>query len=270
MSSGKLPLIPIGALGIGFLLAIIAPLVGDMGLAILLRAVVVAIAGFLLFGLFALAKVTWETIEAYRNDFKDRARQKSVAQEAAAAAKRGQRRQQLIADLGTDSAALVESANAAISRVAASEAARGGWLGDVDFTADIAAITENLRKAHELRATAQQLSTLNQPTAQDQKILADAQRIATDLEAKANKRIGLIRQLAVEAEKVDSSLRREREDTRTAEQRAELQAKLSAMVYGAEALPTTDTGESTAADSVMARIQAYRELKNQIQHIQVD
>ena len=54
MSSGKLPLIPIGALGIGFLLAIIAPLVGDMGLAILLRAVVVAIAGFLLFGLFAL------------------------------------------------------------------------------------------------------------------------------------------------------------------------------------------------------------------------
>lgn len=39
---------------------------------------------------------------------------------------------------------LVESAGTSVKQVLASEAARAGWLGDVDFTADIKGIAGNL------------------------------------------------------------------------------------------------------------------------------
>jgi hypothetical protein len=65
-------------------------------------------------------------------------------------------------------------------------------------------------------------------------------------------------------DQLDKSLHDEREDARTAEQRAELHAKLSAMLYGIEATPDT-TPTDSAADGVMARVMAYREIKNQIQ-----
>jgi len=75
--------------------------------------------------------------------------------------------------------------------------------------------------------------------------------------------VELIGKCAMEAQRIDKSLRTEREDARLAEQRAELHAKLSAMLYGIEA--TQDVGPTdSAADAVMARVQAYREIKNQI------
>ena len=46
-------------------------------------------------------------------------------------------KQQRIEALGSANAARVRSAQAAVKQVVASEAARTGWLGDVDFTADL-------------------------------------------------------------------------------------------------------------------------------------
>ena len=173
-------------------------------------------------------------------------------------------KQERIDALGATNAARVDSAQAAVTRVIASEAARAGWLGDVDFTADITGITENFRKVHALRKVADELSALDNRCADDQRILTEAKTTAANLEGAANERVDLIEKCATEAKLVDESLHAERVDARTAEQRAALHAKLSSMLYGIEAAPDTTPADS-AADAVMARVQAYREIKNQIQ-----
>jgi len=262
VSSGKKRLGPVGAVGIIFVIAIVAALSGGLPRPL----VAIIVVGFLL---FALGKVSWEAIQHYRIEFARSIQVKREAQEAAAKDERSKRKQRLVAELGSKNAALVESAEAAVKRVTDSEAACADWLGDVDFTADIAAITDSLRKEHELSDVAEQLSTLANPSANDREILADARRTAADLAATASNRIKLIQQCAAEAELVDDSLRQERDDAWTAEQRAELQAKLSSMLYGIEATPSMDTG-SAAADSVIARVQGYREVKNQIRLVRGD
>lgn len=173
-------------------------------------------------------------------------------------------KQQRIGTLGKQNAALVESALSSVKQVGASEAARAGWLGDIDFSADVKAITGNFEKAHALRGVIGKLSALDKPSAEDRKILAEAKTTAANLEAVAIERVELIGKCAKEAQLIDKSLRTEREDARVAEQRAELHAKLSAMLYGIEASPET-TQQDSAVDAVMARVQAYREIKNQIQ-----
>lgn len=191
--------------------------------------------------------------------------------EARAAADRQERedrarreKQWRIQALGKKNAALVESALADVEKVAASEAARAGWLGDVDFSADVAAITANFEKAHALRKVISQLAALDNPGPDDKKILAEARATVADLDDAAVERVEMIAKCAREARLVDESLRNERKAARTAEQRAELHAKLSAMLYGIEAAPATAPQQS-AADAVMARVQAYRDIKNQIQ-----
>lgn len=173
-------------------------------------------------------------------------------------------KQQRIRDLGKENAALVESTLASVRRLVASEAARDGWLGDVDFTADITAITENFKKAHTLRKVAEKLAALDNPSEDDRKLLAEAMHTTGRLESAAGERVALIERCAAEASLIDESLEDERKDARTAEQRAELHGQLSAMLYGIEATPDTTTTGS-AADGVMARVLAYREIKSQIQ-----
>ena len=175
-------------------------------------------------------------------------------------------KQQGIEALGAKNAARVEHAIAAIDQIAASEAARAGWLGDVDFTADLNGIIGNLRKAHDLRKVADQLSGLDKPSADDRKILVEAKAAIETLEGAAVERVKLIEKCATEARLVDESLRKERDDALTEEQRAELHAKLSVMLYGIKATPDA-TSTETATDAVIARVCAYREIKNEIQHV---
>ena len=68
-----------------------------------------------------------------------------------------------VAELGLKNVALVESARAAAERVVNSEAARAGWLGDVDFAADLELITAGFRKAYPLRRVIGELSALDNP-----------------------------------------------------------------------------------------------------------
>lgn len=175
-------------------------------------------------------------------------------------------KQRRIEALGKQNAALVDSALSAVAQVAASEAARAGWLGDIDFSADIKGITDNFEKAHSLRAVTNDLSALKKPSADDRKIIAEARTTIANLERAAIERVELIQKCATEAKLIDQSLHTERVDAVVAEQRAELHAKLSAMLYGIEATPEAVPTDS-AVEAVMARVQAFREIKNQIQQI---
>ena len=150
-----------------------------------------------------------------------------------------------------------------------SEAARTGWIGDVDFTADLRGIMDTFRHAHDLSRVAYPLSALENPSAEDRRILADANATIVKLEGAAYPRVELIKKCALEVELIDKSLHDERQQAKTAGQRAELSAKLSAMLYGIEATPDAMPTE-TATDAVIARVWAYREIKNQIQHVRDD
>lgn len=201
-------------------------------------------------------------------DKHDRAKR---AAEAAAAQKRRdeairQAKQDLITLIGEKNALLVNSARTSVELVQDSEAAQAGWLGDVDFTADVNGIIENFRKAYDLRKVADELSALANPSADDRRILGEAKGTAERLEHAGIECVRLISKCAGEARRVDDSLRKEREEARTAEQRAQLHGKLSAMLYGIEATPAASPEDSTA-DAVMARVVAYREIKSQIQRI---
>jgi len=213
--------------------------------------------------IYAIVKKAEESrIEAAK-----RARAEEAARAAAAKREREERahseKQHRVDTLGESNASLVEEALAAVKQVAASEAARAGWLGEVDFSADISWVTDSFAKAHSLREMADRLSALSKPSADDRRILAEAKATIAELENAAEQRVRLISRCAVEARHIDESLRTEREDAKVAEQRAELHAKLSAMLYGIEAAPQT-TSKDSAADAVMARVQAYREIKQQI------
>ncbi|MDZ7883203.1 MAG: hypothetical protein U5N53_09940 [Mycobacterium sp.] len=221
----------------------------------------------------ALCLVTWtvhslvKSVEASRIEAENRERAERAARAAAAKREREDKNrrevQRRIDTLGNANASLVEAALHSVKQVAASEAARAGWLGDVDFTADIAWINRSFAKAHALRGVTGKLSALNKPSADDRSILAEAEGTIAELEGAAKERVELIGRCAVEARHIDESLRTEREDAKVAEQRAELHGTLSAMLYGIEAAPDT-TPTNSAVDGVMARVQAYREIKQQI------
>jgi gas vesicle protein len=211
-----------------------------------------------------------------RNSFRRGMRQVREAQETAAkkqAAAAKQKAQEIVRTekaqrvqaLGSRYASILEATLASVRHdIVGSEAARAGLLGDVDFDADIRGVTDNLRKAHELQKVADRLAALDKPGSDDRKLLAEANTTVAKLETAALNRVELIAQCATEAQLVDKSLHDERQDAQTSAQRAELHAKLSAMLYGIEATPDT-TPTDSAADAVLVRVRAYREIKNQIQ-----
>ena len=165
--------------------------------------------------------------------------------------------------LGPRYAVTVENTLKAVRDIRNSEAARAGLLGDVEFDADIRGITDNLKKAHALQKVADTLAALDSPSSDDRKILAEASSTVAKLETAALNRVELVAKCATEAKLVDKSLQDEREEAKTSAQRAELHAELAAMLYGIEATHDT-TPTDSAASSVLLRVRAYREIKNQI------
>jgi hypothetical protein len=198
--------------------------------------------------------------EGIKQRRKEKAHQQRIEQEW----REEEAHRQRIESFGAKNAAPVESALAAVRSVVASEAAREGWLGDVDFTADLGGITENFRKVHALRTEVEKLTVLDNPSTDDRRVLADANVAIAKLEQAAFLRVELIKKCATEAQLIDNSLHDERQDHKTAGQREESNAKLSAMLYGIKATPDAMPTEA-ATDVVMVRVQAYREIKNQIQ-----
>lgn len=172
-------------------------------------------------------------------------------------------RERLRAQLAARNAESLESALAAAQELSASEAARAGWLGDIDFTEDIAIIGEKFQQAQALREVADRLSLLDRPNADDRRLLEEANDAIADLEAAAAGRVDLIKQCAASARGIDVSLRDERAEADTEAKRAELHSRLNAMLFGIEAAHNR-TPTDSAADAVMSRVQAYREITERI------
>ena len=205
-----------------------------------------------------------------------RQRKQQVEQRAAAlaAARRKLEEQARLEDkqrvdtLGKHGAALVKRAKSSVQRIVSSEAARTGWLGEVEFTPDLEDIEANLLKARALRRKSDDLSALPKANDDDRKIIAEAKTTIAHLERRTKERVELLERCASEAHLIDESLRREREEVRLAEKREELHGELAAMLYGVEAAGAVQT--ESAADAVMARVQAYREIKGQIERARDD
>ena len=197
-----------------------------------------------------------EAVTAGRRERAMRAEETRVAHQAAATTRR-------VEILGATNARYVEKALSAAERIAESQAAQDGWLGDVDFSEDIRGIEEAFGRSQELRSVAVELQALPNPTSADRKLLADAVTAAKALVSDGRERADLIGRCADEADRIDESLRAEQERTRTEEQREELQRKLNSMLYGVEASTSVTSAESVA-DQVLARVAGYREIKQQI------
>jgi hypothetical protein len=205
---------------------------------------------------------------------KNTLKEKRQRTERLAAARRNQEEKarmeekQRVEALGKQGAALVNRAKAAVRQIMSTEAARDGWLGDIEFAPDIEEIEVSLLKAHALQGKSNELSALPKPSDGDRKIIAEVKTTTARLGHKAKERVELLEKCASEARLIDKSLREEREEAQLAEKREELHGELAAMLYGIEAIPETPSGST--ADAVMARVQAYREIKRQIERARDD
>lgn len=178
------------------------------------------------------------------------------------ARRRTQLRAQRVEQFGFTGVELFEDAERSVSRIAASEAARTGWLGDpadVDFRADLEAIAENLRRAAEIRRIRADAATIRHFTDADKQMLADAKRAVARLEDSVKQRVALIAECAKQAGDIDKALGDDRERVVMSKRRAELRKRLGPILYGAEQIPTETSSES--ADVVTARAAAFHELR---------
>ncbi|WP_279104284.1 hypothetical protein [Gordonia paraffinivorans] len=174
-------------------------------------------------------------------------------------------------DFGSDGARLYESAEAAIARIAGSEAARAGWLGDpadFDFRADLWSIAANLRRAEEIRKVMAGAAGIRRFTRTDEQMLDDARRTVAALEQSVQRRVELIGECARQAEDIDRALREERENAEDARRREELRGRLGTVLYGSPATPAEEGSES--ADVVKARAAAFHELKALVDKHRID
>lgn len=206
------------------------------------------------------------------------ARQKKQQLEQRAAALKASKRKleeqarledkQRVDALGKQGAALLKLATSSVQRLVSTEAAKGGWLGDVDFAPDLEEIEANLLKARALRRKADELSALSTPDVDDREIIAEAKSTTAHLERRTKERVELLEKCGSEARLIDESIRREREGAQLAVKREELHGELAAMLFETEA--TRATHDQSSTDAVMSRVQAYRDIKGEIERARDD
>lgn len=179
--------------------------------------------------------------------------------------------QQRKREFGAAGARLYEQADASVSMIAASEAARTGWLGDpadFDFRADLEAIAANLRRAEKIRTVTADASSIRDFSPTDKQMLQDAKAEIAKLESSVKQRVELIGKCAQQAADIDRALRVERESVVMAKRREELRGRLGPILYESQPMPSDSPSES--ADVVTARAAAFHELKALIDKHRLD
>lgn len=160
---------------------------------------------------------------------------------------------------------LLENAEAAVERIQRTEAAQAGWLGDpadLDFSADLQFIADNTANARRLRNLIFELGGIPNPSPADRTLITDAEREIDSLAVHSIERTRLLESCAEKAERIDESLREDRENERNELHRDEVRARMSALLYGTGAVPASTPSES--ADRVVALTAAFQELKDTI------
>ena len=149
-----------------------------------------------------------------------------------------------------------------VATIAASEAARTGWLGDpadFDFRADLETIAATLRRAEKIRTVTADASSIRDFNQADKQMLRDAELEIARLQSSVKQRVELIGKCAQQAADIDRALREERESDVMAKRREDLRGRLGPILYGSQKLPIDSPSES--GDVVTARAAAFHELK---------
>jgi len=171
-------------------------------------------------------------------------------------------KQQRKQEFGPAGARLYEQADACVATIAASEAARTGWLGDpadFDFRADLETIAATLRRAEKIRTVTADASSIRDFNQADKQMLRDAELEIARLQNSVKQRVELIGKCAQQASDIDRALREERESGVMAKRREDLRGRLGPILYGSQKLPLDSPSESV--DVVTARAAAFHELK---------
>ena len=165
-------------------------------------------------------------------------------------------------EFGAAGARLYEQADVSVATIAASEAARTGWLGDpadFDFRADLETIAATLRRAEKIRTVTADASSIRDFNQSDKQMLRDAELEIAKLQSSVKQRVELIGKCAQQASDIDRALREERESDVMAKRREDLRGRLGPILYGSQKLPIDSPSESV--DVVTARAAAFHELK---------
>lgn len=192
--------------------------------------------------------------------------QQRVEQRKQRVEQRKQRERERVERLGKDGIKTLVQMKAAVKRIAETEAAREGWLGDaaeINFSADLLLTEDQLAKMAAIRAMIGEAKRLPNPTDDDKEMAKEAEAAVRKLEAAVRERIQMIEGCARKAEEVDETLRAERRRAAVAEQRDALRGRLGAMLSGVELTP--DSPPSDSVDAVNTRAEAFRELKDSIE-----
>jgi len=171
-------------------------------------------------------------------------------------------KQQRKQEFGSAGARLYALAEASVATIAASEAARTGWLGDpgdFDFRADLETIAATLRRAEKIRTVTADASSIRDFNQADIQMLNDAKLEIAKLQSSVKQRVELIGKCAQQASDIDGALREERESDVMAKRREDLRGRLGPILYGSQTLPIDSPSESV--DVVTARAAAFHELK---------
>lgn len=167
-----------------------------------------------------------------------------------------------IEEFGEEGVRLIARASGAVQRILATEAAREGWLGqssDLDFSGDQIMITESLKRVTALRIVIAESVAMPDRTADDNRLIKDAENAQSDLQAAVRQRVRKLLACAHGAEEVDQVLRREREELLIADRRDDLRSRLAALVHRTEIASTNRDLDS--ADAVSARVAGFHELR---------
>lgn len=174
-------------------------------------------------------------------------------------------------EFGSAGTRLYEEADAAVSTILGSEAARTGWLGDpadFDFRADLEAIAASLRRAEKIRTVTADASSIRDFSQADKQMLHDAKAEIDKLQSAVGQRVELMGKCAQQAAGIDRALGEERERDVMAKRREELRGRLGPILYGSQKVPIDSPSES--ADTVTARAAAFHELKALIDKQRLD
>ncbi len=214
---------------------------------------------------FVPALLGTKSVAIARRDREREEERRRLAERKRRVEQRQRRERERVERLGKDGLKKLVQIKGAVKRIGETEAAREGWLGDtrdISFSANLRLIEDQLEQIVTLRAKTGKSKRLPHATEADKQMIKEAEAAAKRLEAAVRERIRAIEGCARKAEEVDDILREQRHRADVASQRDELRGQLAAMLAGVEL--TSESQPSESADAVMARVEAFRELKDSI------
>ena len=190
-------------------------------------------------------------------------RKRAEEAERRAAARKAVAERKRLDSFTKDGLALLGRARAAVAAVRNTEAARDGWLGeaaDLDFDADVNAISEALLQARRIEKVAERTKKIPDPSPDDTAMLRDAQKTVKELRSEAKSRVKILDDCATQAREIDRLLAEERRREENDRQREAARRQLAAELFVAEVRPAAR--ESDTADAIAAHVAAFKELKH--------